>query len=129
MNYLNLAVQLALQNPIQARGRSGISRFCAVLTDGRHLFYAYNQYKTHPLQARFSLNPQSIYLHSEVSVIEKAIRHLSRGASRRSVTDLSDFRLYVARVLKDGTSGLAMPCTGCFKAVRYFGIEKVQWTE
>ena len=80
MNYLNLAVQLALQNPIQA---------------SKQLFYGYNRYKTHPLQARFSSNPQSIYLHCERAALGSAIRGLSQGVSRRSVTDLSDYRLLV----------------------------------
>jgi len=122
---LELAIRYARDNPIQSRGRSSISRMCTVLTDGRRVFWGWNSYKTSPLQARFSQrtdNPQRICTHSEIAAIAKAVR-------RGKVTDFSKYKMYVARLLADGTTALARPCVSCQQAIEEFGIQQVEYTE
>jgi tRNA(Arg) A34 adenosine deaminase TadA len=117
---LDLAIKHAEKNPIKSKGRSSISRFAAVLTDGYTTFVGYNSYKSSPLQARFSKNPESVCRHAEVHAIQKAIK----GAYR----DLSRYTLYVARLLASGKTALAKPCTVCQEAIKYYGIGKVEYT-
>lgn len=127
---IDLAIAEARKNPIQPRGRNSISRFAAVLSDGKQTFTAWNSYKTHPLQAKFGSNEQSIHQHCELAVIIKAIRCLSKqaGSHYSDITDLGGFRMAVARVLKDGTPALARPCIGCQRALEAFSIKDVEWT-
>lgn len=125
---LELAVRHALQNPIKSRGRSSISRFGVVLTDGFRTVKSWNSYKTHPLQAHFAAqtgNPCKLSIHAEVAAIAKAfdVQRLEREQ------DLSRFKMYVARVLADDSLGLAMPCPSCWAAITEFGIKYVEWTE
>lgn len=117
---LDTAIKYAKNNPIKARGRNSISRFCAVLTDGFTSFIGYNSYRTHPLQVRFSKDSDKGCTHAEISAISKAIK----GAYR----DLSGYTLYVARLLASGEPGLAKPCSVCQEAINYYGIGKVEYT-
>lgn len=127
---LEQAIKEALKNPIRPRGRNSISRFAAVLTDGKRTFSAWNSYRTHPLQARFGSTEEAIHQHCEIAVIIKAIRTLARekGSHYSDITDLGAFRMAVARVLKDGTPALAKPCDGCVRALEAFSIKDVEWT-
>lgn len=128
---LRRAIEHAQKNPILPRGRNSISRFASVLCDvGGHSVVGLNSYKTSPLQARFASNPECIHIHSEISAIQNAIRYLARhnGFHYRDVTDLSGWSMFVARVLKDGTPAMAMPCDGCQRALSAFNISKVEWT-
>ena len=118
---LELAVRKALENPIRPRGRTSISRFASILTDGYKTYIGLNRYKSHPLQARFSSHPEQIYIHSEISVLSQALRD--------RVEDFSDYTLYVARVLSDGTPALAKPCPGCMSALIEFGIHNLEYTK
>jgi len=122
---LELAVRHALQNPIKSRGRTSISRFAAVLVNGYRTHVGFNSYKTHPMQARFAKatgSPEKIHIHAEIAAMCKAMQH-------RFGPDLSDYKMYVARVLADGTPACACPCEGCMAAITEFGIKRVEWTE
>jgi len=122
---LELAIRHAKKNPIVRRGRNSICRFAAVLSDGHSTFVGFNSYKTSPLQARFSRktgNPDKTCTHSEVAVIAKAVR-------RGKLTDFKGFKMYIARLLANGTPGLARPCESCSLAIKEFGIKEVFYTE
>lgn len=129
---LNHAIEIAKSNPIKPRGRNSISRFAAILSNGRQSFYGLNKYKTHPLQSKFGSNPECIYLHAELDAIIRAINFRARYEGKRylslDICDLSDFDMYIARVLKDGTPAIAKPCEGCMKAIEHFNVRSVQWT-
>lgn len=151
MSNLDLAVSLARQRElIKPRGSSSISRMSAVLSDGTAIFIGYNSYKTHPFVARFSDNLQRICIHAEMDCLIKATQYFARitGVSyksmrakpgcetggRASITNrlrgnLSGFELSVARVLADGSTGLAKPCPTCQRAIEYFGINKTEFTK
>lgn len=127
---LEEAIFHARQNPILPVGRNSISRFAAVLTDGSVQIVGMNSYKTHPLQARFATNEESIHIHSEIAAIQNAIKYLARQSGRhyKDVTDLSRWSMSVARVLKDGSPAMACPCEGCWRAISTFRIGDVRWT-
>lgn len=127
---LKYAISQALQNPISPIGRNSISRFAAVLTDGNKTYVGWNTYKTHPLQKKFGMNEESVHLHAELAAINGIIRWKAKlcGKNYDSVTDLSDYKMTIARVLKDGTPAMAMPCEGCQRAIIHYGIRDVKWT-
>lgn len=84
--------------------------------------------KSHPLQARFSKNPESIFLHSEINALRKALKIVS-------VTDLEKASIYICRIRQHGNGvkntygwGLACPCSGCMAALTEFGIKKIYHT-
>jgi tRNA(Arg) A34 adenosine deaminase TadA len=129
---LELAVRHALQNPIKSRGRTSISRFATVLTNGYNTFIGLNSYKSHPLQARFAIKtgfPEKIHIHSEIAAIAQVARQALIPNWAKLNPDLSDYRMYIARVLADGSPALARPCPGCMAAITEFGIKHVEWTE
>lgn len=128
---LRLATKHALLNPVKSLGRNSISRFGSILTNGSVSFKGWNQYKTHPLQARFGANSKSVHIHSELDCIIQAVRWLgkTRGSSYPDVADLSEFSLYVSRVIKNGTPMIAKPCSGCQRAITAFNIQHVEWTK
>lgn len=118
--FLDLAVAIARAN----KECGHLPRMAAVLTDkyGTVIGLGENRLKTHPLQAKFSRRPGSIYLHAEIDAIVDALK-------RCRLDDIEEGWLYVARVFKDGTPALARPCLGCQRAIMHFGIQHVEWTD
>jgi len=78
-----------------------------------------NQMKTHPFQAKFSRNPDSIYLHAETAALLDAINN---------GIDPTGGVMHVIRRLKNNTLGLARPCNGCMKALDAYGINKIVYS-
>lgn len=115
---IKTAIQAARENTV---GRP-LPKLAAVLTDGHNTVVGFNSYKTHPMQLRFNPhNPKAICLHAEMDAIRQAVR--------LSGSDLSDYKMYVARVKRDGSVACAKPCRGCTQAILTFGVKEVQWTE
>lgn len=89
--------------------------------------YGFNQKKSHPFQAKFGKNEDSIYLHAETDSIKNALKKID-------VDLLSRTTLYVARAkkpfpkAKTMVSGIAKPCEGCTKAISTFNIKRVVWS-
>lgn len=86
--------------------------------------FGVNEFKTHPFQAKFGRNNDSIYLHAETSAIKNALKVLDED-------QLSKSTLYVCRVKFEDLKrkklifGLAKPCEGCVRCIHTFGIQKV----
>jgi deoxycytidylate deaminase len=86
--------------------------------------FGINKKKTHPFQARYGKNKDSIYLHAENDCIKNALRVIS-------VDQLSKCSLYICRVKysnnvdKKFVYGLAKPCPGCARAIANFDIRNV----
>lgn len=83
----------------------------------------FNRRKTHPLQKEFGKNDNSIYLHAEIDAIIQARKYLSES-------EFSKVSLFIARRKfeenkKNEVWGLAKPCPGCMRAIRYFKINRV----
>ena len=79
-----------------------------------------NSYKSSPFAARFSKNPDAIFLHAETDAIKNALKVLT-------LKELSRSSLYVVRVKKDGSYGNSCPCIGCARAIAEFGIRSVTY--
>lgn len=86
--------------------------------------------KTHPIQLRFKKNDHAIFLHAEINCIVNHIKHFGEE-------DLQGSTMYVARSKMELTAkgngydekwGLAAPCEGCMKALKYYGIKRVIYT-
>lgn len=122
--FLNLLAQLAITvEPVRkARMASCLVRRNEIVAFG------VNKLKSHPFQAKFSKNEDSIYLHAEIDCIKNALRAIS-------IDELRDCTLYIARMKYESTHrrhmipGLARPCIGCQSAIQAFDIKKVIYTE
>jgi len=86
-----------------------------------------NEMKSHPFQAKYGKNKDSIFLHAEISTIKHALRKI----------DLDDFRhatLLITRLKRPSAQaktwiyGLAKPCSGCSRAIADFNIGNVIYT-
>lgn len=80
-----------------------------------------NQLKTHPFQAQYSRNLESIYWHAENRAIHNALKLLSADEFKKS-------SLYVCRIDQQFNHCLAKPCDGCVKAIHKFGLKNVYYT-
>ena len=118
MNWMKVALRLAEDTSPVAN-----AKLVALVVRGNELVsVGWNQKKSHPLQKRFSSNPERIFLHAEVDAIIKGFR---RGT-------LEDCDLIIARVKRDGpdwVSGLAKPCEGCQRAIKWSGVKGCYWSE
>jgi deoxycytidylate deaminase len=89
--------------------------------------FGINQMKTHPFQAQFGKNKDSIFLHAETDCIKNALREID-------VDELARCTLYICRMKyqshekKKFVYGLAKPCTGCERAIATFNIKSVYYT-
>lgn len=92
----------------------------AIYVGNRLVAVGVNQMKTHPMQARFGINEEAVYLHAEIDAIKNALKRIS-------LDDLQTATLYVAKS-KNGKSKNSKPCEGCQKAIMHFGIPHVHWT-
>lgn len=90
--------------------------------------FGFNQLKTHPFQAKFSKNDESIYLHAEIDCIKNALKVLTLDEVKKS-------SLYVCRIKWENTLrrrfvwGNSCPCLGCMKAIASFGIQRVIYSD
>lgn len=86
--------------------------------------FGINQMKTHPFQAMYGKNKESIFLHAETDCIKNALREIS-------IDELTRCTLYVCRMKyetnekKKFVYGLAKPCPGCARAIATFDIKNV----
>lgn len=96
----------------------------ALVYKGNIVSLGTNQYKTHPMQKKFSSNPQALYLHAEIHAIVNALK-------KYEISDLMKMTIYVSRIKKENNcyvNGLAKPCDGCASAIKAFGINKVYYS-
>ena len=114
-----------LSNIAQDVSPVGAARIASGLVLGNEFIaFGTNSMKTHPFQARFGKNSQSIHLHAEVDCIKNALKKFS-------VEELKKSTLYIARMKfldsnkKHMVNGLACPCDGCKRAISTFNIRKV----
>jgi len=84
------------------------------------------QYKSHPFQARFSRNEDSVFLHAENDVIKNTLRFLT-------LEQLTKSTMIIGRVKHSSPSGPlifgnAKPCIGCQRAIASYDIQNVFYT-
>jgi deoxycytidylate deaminase len=83
--------------------------------------------KTHPIQAKYSRNSDSIYLHAENDCIINARRYVNKNELSKSI-------LYIMRVKRtcpksNFVCGLAKPCKGCMMAIEANNICKIVYSD
>jgi tRNA(Arg) A34 adenosine deaminase TadA len=94
--------------------------------------------KSHPLQAEFGRNRDSIYLHAEIDAIRNGIADIAQRANANKhyvdVSELEKYTLYVARAKCSDRNknifvfGEAKPCEGCMGAIEHFSLKRVVYT-
>ena len=109
---------------LEARGHAGNHprehrcKHVALIQSGKQTIVGFNQKKTHPLQFRFSKNPDKIHMHAEIDAIAQA---------SRLGLDLRKANLFVARFTGDVIKQ-SKPCRSCWSALIAFGFRSVSWT-
>jgi tRNA(Arg) A34 adenosine deaminase TadA len=127
MKKVNEGILHTLAKIAEANDDSNIRFAAAVVYRNKIISVGYNRRKSHPFQAKFSKNPEAIFLHAEVHAIKNALRELT-------VEELKDTELYITRVKKPKSYskhfvwGLSKPCCGCQRAIAEFGIKRTIYT-
>ena len=89
--------------------------------------FGINEKKSHPFQAKYGKNSESVFLHAETSAIKNALKYLTQKELEKS-------SLYICRVKYSDQHrsgmifGMSMPCEGCFRCINTFNIPKVIYT-
>lgn len=87
---------------------------------GRQLAKENNSYtQTHPVQYKYANavgEPTRIYLHAEIAALVKAIKNGK------------PYKLTVERYDRRGLSKCAKPCAACERAIKAFGVKRVEYT-
>ena len=103
----------------------GAKLAAALMHRNQIISFGINQFRTHPLQARFGKNSEAIFLHAEIDSIRNALMHTTADTLTRAT-------LFVVRVKKTESgprgkwcAGSACPCEGCSRAIANFGIRRV----
>jgi deoxycytidylate deaminase len=111
-----MTIQKAIKN---AENSSYKQRVGAVLTKGnRVLATGYNQLRGH---RSLRSNHWDNALHAETHALLVALK-------RVSIEDIKGSTMFVARIKKDGSSGLALPCADCFELLQKFQIKRIVFT-
>lgn len=101
------------------------ARVSAVLViKNRIIAFGTNRRKSHPFQAEYGKNKDSIFLHAETDCIKNALK-------RVDMEELRHATMYVARVKKRDNQdvwGMAKSCCGCTRAIVEYGIKRVVYT-
>lgn len=110
--YINAAYSVALASPGAGGKNRNRFRLGAVLVDRKRIVAAkYNSLKTHPMMGFFYAYP---YLHAEAATI------FSYG-----IDNCYGSTLYVVRIKRDNSLGLAKPCSSCEKLIKLAGVKQV----
>lgn len=113
---------------VAAANQNPTEKFAAAIVfRNRIVSIGLNSMKSHPLQAKYSKNIHSVFLHAEIDSIKNALREID-------IDDFPKCDLYICRVKKPKPFskqfvwGMAKPCSGCERAVVAFGIKSVIYT-
>lgn len=114
---LSKAIKLAINHNVH-----NLPRMAAIVTYKKQIIgIGYNSLKTHPKQYHFSKRETKQHIHAEMAAIINALSN--------SNNNLEGASIYVARVLKNNQPALAKPCPVCQKAIEFYGIKRVFYTE
>lgn len=99
----------------------------ALVYRNKIISFGVNQMKTHPYQRRYGKTKDCVFWHAETLAIYNAHKKLNFDKFGKAT-------LYVARVKyqnsdkKNFVSGLAMPCDGCMRCIKEYGIKRIIYT-
>lgn len=125
IRYLNLLSKIAADVVTPAVNNAKLAACIVYKND--IVSFGVNEMKSHPFQARYGKNKDSVYLHAETSAIKNALKYISQS-------ELESSTLYICRVkYSDFTKakmmfGLSKPCPGCFRCINTYNIKKVIYT-
>lgn len=113
----NLFLLMAKEVAERSEGRYKVG--CVITTKNNIVIStSCNSYnKTHPEQKRLAQktsNPNRQYLHAEVAAIIKAKK-----------SGLKPYKIFISRILKDGSTAISKPCEVCELAIKLAGIKKI----
>ena len=110
-------IQLAVRTAYRSESKF---RLGAVLVKkNRVLSWGINKMdKSHPVQQEYSDVPFLTGLHAEI--------HSCIGLHQE---DLEGSSIYVARLLKNGKTALALPCDGCQRFMKVCGVREAFYTD
>lgn len=112
---ISSAIELARHNTTLSK------KVGCIITDrkGRIIASGVNSViKTHPTQAKYAMRlgrPDSIFLHAEIHALVRC-----KGEAHT---------IYVARMKKDGSLGIAKPCPICAFAIEQTDIKRIVYTD
>lgn len=102
---------------------------CVAVYNKQHILsVGYNSNKTHPIQSAYNkfrnFNNQNHYcpdkVHAEIHCLSLLKEYVDLDYSRIS--------LYIVRITRDGTKGIARPCIACMNYIKKLGIRKIYYT-
>lgn len=82
---------------------------CVIYSGHARVSHGVASTKSHPYQKQISKNPESCFLHAEISALVK------------DRTSDNNKKLYVMRVLKNGSYAPSFPCNNCLSAIMEAG--------
>jgi len=123
LKYINLLSKIALTiEPVRK------VRMAACLVHRNEILsFGICQMKSHPFQAQYSKNSDSIFLHAETDCIKNALK-------TSSLHNISKSTLYICRMKYSSSDkskmifGLSKPCLGCQSAISTFDIRSIVYT-
>ena len=127
MRKVNEGILHTLAKVAEANDGSNVRFASAITYRNKIVSIGFNHKKSHPFQAKFSKNPEAIFLHAEVHAIKNALREID-------VDELPKCDIYITRVKKKKAGdkhfvwGLSKPCPGCERAISEFGIKRTIYT-
>jgi deoxycytidylate deaminase len=123
--YLNILSKIAADVITPAVNNARLA--ACVVHKNNIVAFGVNEMKSHPFQAKYGKNKDSVYLHAETSAIKNALKYIS-------LEQLKSSTLYICRVKFSDSSktkmifGISKPCSGCFRCINSFDIGKVIYT-
>lgn len=100
---------------------------CIAVLKNKIIAASSNKLKTHPLQAEFDKyrkfncesDPCNMHsLHAEISCLSMIKQDIN----------YHDLELYIVRLRKDGSYGMARPCCSCYQCIVSKGIRKIYYS-
>jgi len=98
---------------------------CVVVYKGDIISSGFNSNKTHPLQReynkeRYSEDSTPHYMHAETHALASLIND--------ETVNWKKVHIYIYRICKKSSSGLAKPCASCMKLIKHLGIKHIHYT-
>lgn len=93
----------------------------AIVRRSKILSIGFNSYSSTRLSRTFPKHSQAIFQHAEIAAIHNFLKEFS-------LAKLTNCDLWVCRAKLVGgewTTGLALPCDGCQRAINHFKIKRV----
>lgn len=118
MNELRLIAQ-----DVPAVGQARLA--AGIVYRNRLIAVGTNQRKSHPLQAKFGRNKESIFLHAEVAACVNAINRMGNTEFLKQSTLIVVRQKIINKKWVDGNS---CPCSGCERLIASFNIKNVIFT-